>query len=162
MPINWDLKDVLPLLGNEKEEHGAVINPKKRLKLNSRVSQVFINCLRLILLQEASSRPDSPPGGRPGKVTLISQVFLFTWQTRRGAWPSPRTAGPKARPRRGRGAARTATERPAPPQTSKEAVGPSLRGRSRRPPRGPRGLRTAGPEREEAAREARGRSGEGS
>ena len=45
-----------PNLRKQKEEQSTVIHPKKRLELNSRVSQVVINCFQLIIFQEANSQ----------------------------------------------------------------------------------------------------------
>ena len=94
LSINWDLKEVFPLLGDQKEEQGTIINPKKRLKLNSLISQEFINCFQFIILKEANSH--SRLTRRGGLASLLSSLKppSLPGHSERGLVKPPKTASP--------------------------------------------------------------------
>lgn len=144
LPINWDLKDVFPLLGDQKEEQDTVINHKKRLTLNLRFTSV--HKLLTAYYFKGSKQPfQTQKERRPGKLTLISEAFLLTWAAAGRAWQSLwRQPALKESFCRGRGAARSSDptlklqrEQPDPPWKSEAPGLPGGRSHLPTAPAGP-------------------------
>lgn len=113
---------------------------------------MFINCLQLNYFQGSKQTVPDSPGGRPGKFTLISEAFLFTWaDSDRGLAQPLKTASPEGVVLAGEGSQEANGGTPTPPSNFKGSS-QTLPERARQPVLlgAARDLPTAQLEREEA------------